>query len=149
MGSPPGWDNILASWELTGGFRIFCLNLRWWKIVKMTKFVQKCIFSKTDRKLFLLTIVFLFTGILDNKSNENVKYGCSSKDFLWILMISWDPGSPLNSRAGSSLPCLGTCDTPLGPPSTPAEICLCTCLQSHLETSPPAPQKSYTNVLEP
>ena len=44
---------------------------------------------------------------------------------------------------GSSLQGLRTRDLPLGPPSTLAEIIRHTCLQSHLQTSPPTPQKSY------
>ena len=44
---------------------------------------------------------------------------------------------------GSSLQGLRTRDLPLGPPSTLAEIIRHTCLQSHLQRSPPTPQKSY------
>jgi hypothetical protein len=40
-------------------------------------------------------------------------------------------------------------DTPLSPPSTSAEIFRRTCLQSHLQTSPPTPQKSYPKFRNP
>ena len=46
-------------------------------------------------------------------------------------------------RWGSSLPGLRTQDPPLSPPSTWAEIFRRMCLQSHLQTSPPLPQKTY------
>ena len=36
-----------------------------------------------------------------------------------------------------------------GPPSTLAEIFRHTCLQSHLQTSPPTPQKSYLKFRNP
>ena len=49
-------------------------------------------------------------------------------------------------RWGSSLPGLRTQDPPLGPPLTWAEIFRCTFLQSHLQTSPPNPQKSYPKL---
>ena len=52
-------------------------------------------------------------------------------------------------RWGSSLPGLRTLDPPRSPPSTPAEIVRCTCLQSHLQTSPPTPQKSYLKFRNP
>jgi hypothetical protein len=42
-----------------------------------------------------------------------------------------------------------TRDPPLGPPSTLAEIFRRTCLQSHLQTSPPTPQKSYPKFPNP
>ena len=44
---------------------------------------------------------------------------------------------------GSSLPGLPTQDPLLAPPLTLAQIFWHTCLQSHLQTSPPTPQKSY------
>ena len=44
---------------------------------------------------------------------------------------------------------LHTRDPPLGPPSTLAEIFRHACLQSHLQTSPPTPQKSYSKVWNP
>ena len=37
----------------------------------------------------------------------------------------------------------------LGPPSTLAKILWHTCLQSHLQTSPPTPQKSYPKFRNP
>ena len=40
-------------------------------------------------------------------------------------------------------------DPPLGPPSTLGEIFRHTCLQSHIQTSPPTPQKSYTKFRNP
>ena len=46
-------------------------------------------------------------------------------------------------RWGSLLPGPCTLDPPLSPPSTPAEICRHACLQSHLQKSPPTPQKYY------
>ena len=52
-------------------------------------------------------------------------------------------------RWGSSLPGLRTRDPPLGPPWTPAEICWRTCLQSHLQTSPPTYLKSYLKFRNP
>ena len=52
-------------------------------------------------------------------------------------------------RWGSSHPGLGTLDPPLGPPFTTAEIFRLTCLQSHLQTSPPTPQKSYPKFWNP
>ena len=52
-------------------------------------------------------------------------------------------------RWGSSLPGLRTLDPPLRHPSTPVEIFWHTCLQSHLQTAPPTPQKSYTNFRNP
>ena len=42
-----------------------------------------------------------------------------------------------------------TRDPPLGPPSTLAEIFRYTSLQSHLQTSPPTPQKSYPKFRNP
>jgi hypothetical protein len=50
---------------------------------------------------------------------------------------------------GSSLTGLRTRDPPLGPPSTLAEIFRNPCLQSHLQTSPPTPQKSYPKFWNP
>ena len=50
---------------------------------------------------------------------------------------------------GSSLPGLHTRDHPLGPPSTWAEICWRTCLQSHIQTSPSTLDKEFTNLLMP
>ena len=52
-------------------------------------------------------------------------------------------------RWGSSLPGLRTRDPLLSPPSTWAEIFRHTCLQSHLPTSPPTPQKSYPKFRNP
>ena len=52
-------------------------------------------------------------------------------------------------RWGSSLPGLRTRDPPLSPPSTWAEFFRHTCLQSHLPTSPPTPQKSYPKFQNP
>jgi hypothetical protein len=52
-------------------------------------------------------------------------------------------------RLGSLLPGLRTLDPPLGPPSTGGEIFWRTCLQSHLETSPPTPHKSYLKFRYP
>jgi hypothetical protein len=50
---------------------------------------------------------------------------------------------------GSSLPGLRTRDPPFSPPSTWAEIFWQTCLQSHLQTSPPPPQTSYPKFRNP
>ena len=44
---------------------------------------------------------------------------------------------------------LRTLDRSLVPPSAWAEIFRCTCLQSHLQTSPPTPQKSYPKFRNP
>ena len=52
-------------------------------------------------------------------------------------------------RWGSSLLGLRTRDSQLGHPSTWAEIFPHTCLQSHLQTSPPNPQKSYPKFQNP
>ena len=52
-------------------------------------------------------------------------------------------------RCGSSLPGLRMLDPPLGPPSTWVDIFWHTCLQSHLQTSPPTPQKSYPKFQNP
>ena len=52
-------------------------------------------------------------------------------------------------RWGSSLPGLRTRDPPLSPQSMWAEIFRRTCLQSHLQTSPPTPQKSYPKFRNP
>ena len=52
-------------------------------------------------------------------------------------------------RWGSSLRSLRMLDPPLGPPSTLAEIFRRTCLQSHLQTSPPTPQKCYPKFRNP
>ena len=52
-------------------------------------------------------------------------------------------------RWGSSIPGLRTRDPPLSPPSTLAEIFRRMCLQSHLQTSPPVPQKSYLKFQNP
>ena len=52
-------------------------------------------------------------------------------------------------RCGSLLLGLRTLDPPLGPPSTWAEISRHMCLQSHLQTSPPTPQKSYPKFRNP
>ena len=35
--------------------------------------------------------MFLLTGILDHRYNENVRNGWFSKDSLWVLIISWNP----------------------------------------------------------
>ena len=52
-------------------------------------------------------------------------------------------------RLGSSLPGLHSRDPPLSPPSTWAEIFRRTCLQSHLQTSPPTHQKLYPKFRNP
>ena len=52
-------------------------------------------------------------------------------------------------RWGSSLPGLGTQDPPLRPASSWVEIFRRTCLQSHLQKSPPTPQKSYPKLWNP
>ena len=44
---------------------------------------------------------------------------------------------------------LRTLDHSLAPPSVFAEICWCTSLQSHLQTSPPTPQKLYPKFRHP
>ena len=51
------------------------------------------------------------------------------------------------SQLGSSLPGLRT--LPLSPQSTLAESFQSTCLQSHLQTSLPTPQKSYSKFRNP
>ena len=50
---------------------------------------------------------------------------------------------------GVLAPRLRTRDGPLVPPSTRAEIFRRTCLQSHLQTSLPTPQKSYLKFRNP
>ena len=50
---------------------------------------------------------------------------------------------------GSSLRGLRMLDPLLSPPSTWAEVFCLRCLQSHLQTSPPTPQKSYQKFLNP
>jgi hypothetical protein len=50
---------------------------------------------------------------------------------------------------GSSLPGLCTLDPLLGPPSTLAEFFWRMCLQSHLQTFPPTPQKSNPKFHNP
>ena len=52
-------------------------------------------------------------------------------------------------RWGSSHPGLRMLDPLLSPPSTPAEIVRRMCLQSHFQTSPPTPQKSYPKFWNP
>ena len=65
-------------------------------------------------------------------------------------IVNWKVEANFRSRRwGSSIPGLRMQDPPLDPPSTWAKQFRRTCLQSHLQTSPPTPQKSYPKFRNP
>ena len=69
---------------------------------------------------------------------------------VWVMYIIHITGcTNLYKPMGVLAHRLRTLDRSLFPPSAWAEIFWCTCLQSHLQTSPPTPQKSYLKFQNP
>ena len=66
------------------------------------------------------------------------------KEILTPQKIRRPPLAPWGAFLG-----LRNQDPLLVPPSTRAEIFRRTCLQSHFQTSPPTPQKSYSKIRNP
>ena len=62
----------------------------------MTEYVFKVYIFKHLHEIILINKnLILLTGKPDSNSTWNTRTGSSSKDFLWVLMISWEPGSQI------------------------------------------------------
>ena len=110
----------------------------------MTNTPQLAVLISSDLICFLM--FRLISNILSGRLRIIV--GRGYKRNLWNNRIN----NCINFRSrrwGSSLPGLRTLDPPLSPPLTWAEIFWCAFLQSHLQTSPPTPQKSYPKFRNP
>ena len=92
---------------------------------------------------------FLPLSLFLNQSN-NISLAHSNSPCVSLKIRQCGPFHIIFASAmWSSLPDLRTRDPLLGPPLTLEEIFRHTCLQSHLQTSPPTPQKSYPKFRNP